>query len=94
MNSSILANSYQGLEEGFNQTILLWNAGLGFKFLKKEAAEVRLSVFDLLNSNNSIVRNVTDYYIEDLQTQVLNRFFMLTVTYNLRNFGGKGSKAR
>lgn len=47
------------------------------------------SNFDLLNNNNSIIRNVTDYYIEDLQTQVLNRYFMLTLTYNLRKFGEK-----
>lgn len=87
LSSSIYANSYLGLEEEFNQTVLLWNAGIGFKFLKNELAEIRLSGFDLLNNNNSIIRNVTDYYIEDLQTQVLNRYFMLTLTYNLRNFG-------
>ena len=66
---------------------MLWNAGVGYKFFKQKQLEVRLSVFDILNNNNSIARNVTESYIEDVESRVLNRYFMLTATYNLRNFG-------
>ena len=38
----------------------------------------------------NITRNVTETYIEDVQTNDLTRYFMLTFTYNLRNFGTKG----
>ena len=48
---------------------------------------MKLSVFDLLKQNRSITRNVTETYIEDVQNQVLRQYFMLTFTYNLRNFG-------
>ena len=59
---------------------------------KKQQGELKLSVFDLLKQNRSIVRNVTDVYIEDVQNEVLRQYFMLTFTYNLRTFGTPASK--
>lgn len=79
---------YSGLTEGFNQSYFLWNMSAGKKILKDQKGEIRLSVFDLLRQNQSIVRNVTETYIEDVQNQVLRQYFLLTFTYNLRNFGG------
>jgi hypothetical protein len=78
---------YTGLTEGFNQNYLLWNAGIGKKFLKDNKGELRLNVFDLLKQNQSISRNVTETYIEDVQNDVLQQYLMLTFSYNLRNFG-------
>jgi len=79
--------SYKGLTDGFNQSFWLWNLGAGKKFLKDKKGELRLSVFDLLKQNRSITRTVTETYLEDVQTQVLQRYFMLTFSYRLRNFG-------
>jgi hypothetical protein len=79
--------TYSGLSEGFNQSFWLWNAAIGKKFLKKQAAELKLSVFDLLKQNQSITRTVTETGIEDYQSQVLQQYFMLTFTYSLKNFG-------
>ena len=79
--------SYRGLTDGYNQSFWLWNIGVGKKFLKKNRGELKLTVFDLLKQNQSISRNVEETYIEDVQTQVLQQYFMLTFTYNLRNFG-------
>ena len=78
---------YSGLAAGFNQSFWLWNVSGGKKFLKNKRGELKLSVFDLLKQNQSIARNVTDSYIEDVQTDVLQQYFMLTFTYTLRNFG-------
>jgi hypothetical protein len=78
---------YTGLTSGFNATYTLWNAAVGKKFLKNKAGELKLSVFDLLKQNQSIVRTVTNLYIEDAQSEVLKQYFMLTFTYNLKNFG-------
>lgn len=77
---------YSGLSNSFNQNYILWNASIGKKFLKGNAGELSLSVFDILNQNNSINRDVTQTYVEDTRTQVLNRYFMLTFTYTLRAF--------
>lgn len=76
-----------GLSEGFNQDYWLWNISAGKKILKDQKGELRLSVFDLLKQNQSIERTVNGSYIEDSQNQVLRQYFMLTFTYNLRNFG-------
>jgi hypothetical protein len=65
----------------------LWNAAIGKKFLKNRQGELKLSVFDLLKQNQSIVRTVTGAYIEDAQSQVLQQYFMLTFSYSLKNFG-------
>jgi len=85
---------YSGLTEGFNQSYFLWNMSAGKKFLKDQKGELKLSVFDLLKQNRSITRTVTDAYIEDLQSQVLQQYFMLTFSYNLRNFGQAPAPAR
>jgi hypothetical protein len=77
---------YTGLGEDFDQRFALWNAGVGYKFLKNNAAELRLTVFDLLKQNNSISRVVNETFVEDRQVNVLQRFFMLTFTYNIRGF--------
>jgi hypothetical protein len=44
-------------------------------------------VFDLLKQNQSISREVTANYIQDVQNKVLQQYFMLTFTYSLKNFG-------
>ena len=87
IQNDVSNQTYSGLTDGFNQSYWLWNAAIGKKFLKKKQAELRLSVFDLLKQNQSIVRTVTGQYIEDAQNQVLQQYFMLTFSYSLKNFG-------
>jgi predicted GIY-YIG superfamily endonuclease len=87
LQNDVSNQSYTGLSEGFNQNFWLWNAAIGKKFLKSRAAELKLSVFDLLKQNQSISREITANYIQDTQSQVLQQYFMLTFTYSLKNFG-------
>ncbi len=84
---------YSGLSAGFNQDYWLWNMSAGKKILKDQKGELKLSVFDLLKQNRSITREVTSEYIQDVQNQVLQQYFMLTFTYNLRNFGTAAARA-
>ncbi len=77
---------YNGLSDGYNTNYFLWNMGLGMKFLKNRQAELTLSVFDILNQNTSINRIVTESYIEDTQSQVLQQYLMLSFSYKIRNF--------
>lgn len=80
---------FTGLSDGFNQNYFLWNVSLAKKFLKNDAAEFKFTAFDVLNQNNSITRNVTDIYTEDVETVVLNRYFMLSFTYTFKQFKKK-----
>ena len=94
LQNDISNQSNKGLTDGFNQNYTLWNAGIGKKFLKGQNGELKLSVFDLLKQNKSITRSNTETYIEDVQNQVLQQYFMLTFTYKLKNFGkGKAMAA-
>jgi hypothetical protein len=77
---------YTGLSEDFNQNYWLWNLGIGKKLFKNELGEITLAVNDLLNQNVNIRRNVTEVYFEDIQTNALQQYFMLSFTYNLRHF--------
>ncbi|MFN4145499.1 MAG: outer membrane beta-barrel protein [Runella sp.] len=86
VNTNLNHTLFRGLGQDFNLNFLLWNAAIGQKFLKNQAGELKLSTFDVLRQNNSVSRNITETYIEDLQTRVLQRYFMLTFTYTLRNF--------
>ena len=85
---------YSGLTSAFNQSISLWNAAIGYKFLKNKQAELRLTVYDILNQNNSVSRTNTDSYIQDSQTNVLNRYYMLTFTYNFKKYFAKKEEAK
>jgi hypothetical protein len=70
-----------------NNNFLLWNMSVGKKIFRNQRGEINLNVYDLLKQNNSIWRNVSDAYVEDVQTNVLQRYFMLSFTYNIRYFG-------
>lgn len=87
IQNDVSGNTYSGLSGGLNQRFWLWNAAIGKKFLKNKAGELKLSVFDLLKQNQSIVRTVSENSITDSQTQVLQQYFMLSFTYSLKNFG-------
>ncbi|MEP6673530.1 MAG: outer membrane beta-barrel protein [Ferruginibacter sp.] len=80
---------YTGQSAGFNQSIPLWNANLAKQFFKKKNGELKFSVNDLLNQNQSITRTQGENYYYDSRTVVLQRYFLLTFTYNLNKFGGK-----
>ncbi len=76
-----------GLSSSYNTAVPLLNFGIGKRFLDQRA-EIKLSVFDALNKNNTISRTTGSGYFDDTQTQVLHRYLMLTLTYNLRSFMG------
>lgn len=84
LNTNLTHTFFSGLGTDFNQNYLLWNASIGYKFLKGRAAEIKLTAFDLLNQNINVSRIVNSNYIEDSETRVLRQYFLLSFTYNLR----------
>ncbi|MBT9391750.1 TonB-dependent receptor [Hymenobacter sp. NST-14] len=88
LKSDVSHQLYSGLSAGFNQNFVLWNASLGKKIFANQQGEIQLYAFDLLGQNNSIQRNIAAAYTEDVQTNILQRYFMVMFTYNLRSFGG------
>lgn len=88
MASSLYYNYNQGLADGYDQQFVLWNASIGKKLFKKDEAEITLTAYDLLNRNTNINRSISERYIQDTQNNALQRYFLLSFTYNLRQFGG------
>ncbi len=93
LRSDLTHNLNAGLSEGFDQNFWLWHLAIGKKVFKNERGEIALAVNDVLGQNRSISRNVTETYVEDLQTNALQRFVMLSFTYNLRHFRTSKSTA-
>lgn len=74
---------FSGLSSGIQPDFWLLNGAAGYRFLRNRAADIHLSVFDALNQNNSIARSVTETWVEDTETLVLQQYFMLNFTYRL-----------
>ena len=86
---SVFTYTYNsGLASGYNASLPLWNATFAKELFDKKQGEIKIGVFDLLNQNVSVSRNVTNNYIQDVQNNVLKRYFLLTFTYNLKKFPG------
>jgi hypothetical protein len=72
---------------GLPKSNLYWNAALTLLLLKEDKGQLRFAVYDILNRNNSLRRFINANSINDIQTNVLQRYFMLTFTYNIRTMG-------
>jgi hypothetical protein len=70
-----------------NVSFKMWNLAVGKKIFKNQNGDIRLSVFDALRQNQGFRQVVTADYFEEVQSQVLQRYYMLTFTYNIRKFG-------
>ena len=84
---------YSGLEESFDQNVLLWNLSIGQKLFKDDRGEISLTVFDLLNQNQGISRRAETNFLEERQSLVLTRFFMLSFNYRIAKVGGENQGA-
>lgn len=71
-------------DDGVDNNVFLWNMSLGKRMLEKENLELSLEVFDVLNQNNGLSRELTETYTEAVETRMLRRYFMLKLTYNLQ----------
>lgn len=92
VNTDILGQYNTGLYEGYNEKYLVWNASVGKKFLKNQAAELRIGAYDIFDQNKSINRIVTANYIQDTRVNTYRRYFLVLFTYNLRSRRGEAEQ--
>jgi len=76
-----------GRSAGFNENVFLWNLSFAKKFFQTNTAEIKFTVYDILNQNNGINRIIGENYYEDVRANVVPRFFMVTMSYNFNRVG-------
>lgn len=72
--------------EETNKKNVLMNLSVGIRILPQSRGEIKLEIYDLFNQKNRIRRIVLEDYIEDRNVLTLQRFFLLSFTYNFRKF--------
>ncbi|MGF6850205.1 hypothetical protein QFZ51_005440 [Chitinophaga sp. W3I9] len=84
IGSSINYTLNTGRFNGYNSSVCMMNAYISKTVFGNRKGMIRLQGFDILNQNVSISRNVGPSYIEDVKVDVLQRSFMLSFTYYLK----------
>ncbi|WP_179376642.1 outer membrane beta-barrel protein [Winogradskyella wichelsiae] len=82
-------NYNPNVADDFQKSAWFWNSTLAYSFLNDKAV-ITLKVYDLLNQNTNARRLATQDYIEDSQSIVLKRYFMLSLSYKFNSLGSKG----
>jgi len=83
--SSNLAYTLQsGRAEPYNRNVLILNAAISKSILRDKQANLKFHGLDLLNQNTSITRNIGENYIEDVNNNMLQRIFLLSISYYLK----------
>jgi hypothetical protein len=84
--------AYQNERFGFDQKVPIWNMSVRRLFLKENKLEMRLAAFDLLNRQVNITQTGNQNYIITNKAETLARYFMLSLTYNVRGHDAKLNK--
>ncbi|HXB44476.1 MAG TPA: outer membrane beta-barrel protein [Puia sp.] len=73
---------------GYNASVPLLSPSIAKSIFKKKNGEIRLTMFDLLNSNTYVNKSSTANGYTASRTNTLTRYGMLTFTWNLNKFPG------
>lgn len=74
---------YTGLDTG-TEDYFLWNLSLGKKFLKNNAAEIRIEAFDVLKQNQAFTHRTGSNYYDYVNSNVLQPYAMISFVYTIR----------
>jgi len=92
IGSDIDFNFRQKLNEfDKNTDVVVWNAFIEKKFLKKDALTLRASINDILNQNKGYDRNIQPNAIVERHYLTFQRYGLITLTWNFNNRGGAGA---
>ncbi|KAA6299937.1 MAG: hypothetical protein EZS26_003920, partial [Candidatus Ordinivivax streblomastigis] len=87
-----IKEGYSGNE--FNNNELMWNAQLSKSFLKNNAATVRVKIYDILQQQSNLSRNISETMMSDTEYNTLGSYFMVYFVYRLNTLGGKAPTQR
>lgn len=91
-NFELLTDVYYQIREkdprfSQNSDYTTWNISIIRRMLKNNALEVKFSLYDILNQKLGYTRNFNSFSFTESHFNILKRFWLLTVTYNLSKNG-------
>jgi hypothetical protein len=92
LESNFNYSLYRNDRFSFDRNISLWNASVRRLFGKNNRVEVRLAAFDLLNQRVNITQRASLNFVTRSVAPTLARYFMLSVSYNVRGYENKIKK--
>ena len=90
--SNLNYNRYTNDRFDFDQEIPIWNASIRRLLGEKNRIEVRLAAFDLLNRRLAVQQNGSQNFVTNTVSSTLARYFMLSLSYNVRGYEDKVKK--
>ncbi|WP_428329890.1 outer membrane beta-barrel protein [Mucilaginibacter sp.] len=72
---------------GFQKNSNILSLSITRRIQSKDKGELRLSCYDLLNQSVSSYHYASENTVNDIQNQLLKRYFLLTYIYHFKSFG-------
>jgi len=94
LEGSYRFSNYTNKSFDFNQNINTLNISVRQVIGEKNQWELRLAAVDILNQNQYIRQIAAVNYIENRVSPTLARYFLLTVSYNIKGFDTKNNSRR
>lgn len=63
---------------------VIWDMSITRRFLKNQAGELRLSLYDILNGNNGLIQQTGANFLETVEYSVMKRFILLSIIYRFK----------
>lgn len=86
LGTDLRYSATSGYSAGYDENIWMWNASLSYQMLRGRNLTLSLRAYDLLRQNTSVRRTVSANYIDDVRTNSLGRYFMVSVAYKFTTF--------
>ena len=94
LNTTYSFNVFKNESFGFGENFSRLNLSLYRNFLPDNKLEVRVSVYDALDSNRSIFQSAFGNTVNYSASNVIGRYAMLSLSYNIRGMKGGIEKNR
>ncbi len=92
LNAELQHNGTAGRADGFNNNVLLLNAGIE-QYLMKRRVTLAIKGFDILNQNTNIDRTVNASRMEDVRYNSVTRYFYLSLNYKISKAGATNTRS-
>lgn len=91
ITSDIAYTFYYGYDSYYGRSSTIWNAEISKK-LFKDAAILKVKIYDILKDARSVDRTTTENYVQNVESNVLGQYVMFSLTYQFGKFGGQGMR--